>query len=128
MEIKKNITLNISKSEIEEILKDYFSKEYDVKSIAFNIEEVCTGIGMMESYSKQFTGANIYVTDKKQNEKVKEAYWKIWSGWRSNYDKRIESAKCSNCGYEHVTVYEDVNNLSKICYHCGSEMSVKETY
>ena len=57
-------------------------------------------------------------------ETEKEASWKIWSGWDTNHDLRIEGATCSNCGYKHSTVYKSTNNLNKICPQCKSKMSI----
>src|SRR5574343_874061 len=29
----------------------------------------------------------------------KKAVWIYWDGWKSNHDRRIEDAVCSQCGY-----------------------------
>lgn len=56
----------------------------------------------------------------------KTANWEIWAGWVGNHNKRIEDAKCSNCGYKHPTVYESTNQLSRYCPNCNCLMSVLE--
>lgn len=58
--------------------------------------------------------------------------WKFWDGWISNYDKRIEDATCSKCGYKHPTVRREpgsnetaqdvLNKLSDHCPGCGTKM------
>jgi predicted RNA-binding Zn-ribbon protein involved in translation (DUF1610 family) len=55
----------------------------------------------------------------------KKANWLTWAGWCGNHDMRIEESKCSKCGFIHPTVYKTLDNLSKVCPNCGSEMSVK---
>lgn len=49
-----------------------------------------------------------------------KASWVVWPGWSGNHDRRIEDAKCSNCGYEHPKVYG--RTLSTICPSCKSPM------
>lgn len=53
---------------------------------------------------------------------MKEAFWKVWAGWKGNHDQRIEDATCSNCGYVHPTVYRNLNELSSRCPKCKSKM------
>jgi len=55
-----------------------------------------------------------------------EAYWTVWCGWKGNHDQRIEDATCSNCGYEHYTVYKSLSELSMFCPKCGKKMSIVE--
>lgn len=50
------------------------------------------------------------------------AEWKYWDGWEGNCNKRIDDAKCSNCGYEHPTVIKSPDNLSNYCANCGAKM------
>lgn len=58
----------------------------------------------------------------KKSEEV--AHWEVWGGWAGNHDQRIEDAKCSNCGYEHHTVYGSLSKLSPHCPKCGRKMGV----
>lgn len=51
-------------------------------------------------------------------------FWKIWPGWEGNHDHRIENAKCSQCGYEHSTIFYSEQQLPSICQACGSNMSL----
>jgi predicted Zn-ribbon and HTH transcriptional regulator len=63
-------------------------------------------------------------TTEQVNEKT--AHWIVWGGWRGNHDQRIEDAKCSNCGFEHPTVYGSLKLLNSHCPRCNSKMSVSE--
>lgn len=53
------------------------------------------------------------------------AHWEVWGGWAVNPDKRIDGARCSNCGCIHETVKGSLDKLSDVCPICGSHMSVK---
>lgn len=57
-----------------------------------------------------------------------QAYWEYWGGWAGNHDKRIEDAKCSNCGFQHPTVRggNAPDQLYKICPICGLRMGHRE--
>ena len=62
MNINKNITINLSTDEIKEIIVDYLSKEgYNttVDNVTFNVQTVCTGYGLMESYNYVLDGCNV---------------------------------------------------------------------
>jgi len=56
----------------------------------------------------------------------KTADWLVWAGWRGNHDCRIEGTKCSNCGFEHPTVYGSTDKLYAACPNCNSVMNIKE--
>ena len=58
------------------------------------------------------------------NSEPKKAIWVYWDGWKSNHDRRIEDAVCSQCGYKHPTVYGSLDNLAQICPWCKSQMRV----
>jgi predicted Zn-ribbon and HTH transcriptional regulator len=62
---------------------------------------------------------------KNENNKAK-ANWLVWAGWAGNHDQRIEDAECSECGCVHYTVFKSLNNLSRYCPSCKSEMAVIE--
>jgi hypothetical protein len=55
-----------------------------------------------------------------------QAHWIIWGGWKGNHDKRIDGAKCSNCGCVHPIVRGSTELLSEVCVKCKSIMTVKE--
>ena len=61
-------------------------------------------------------------------EEKPQAYWEYWGGYAGNHDKRIEDAKCSNCGFEQPTVrgYGAPDQLYKICPKCGLRMGRRE--
>ena len=52
----------------------------------------------------------------------KKAVWIYWEGWKSNHDRRIDDAVCSQCGYKHPTVYGSLDKLAQICPWCKSQM------
>lgn len=54
----------------------------------------------------------------------RKAVWIYWDGWKSNHDRRIEDAVCSQCGYKHPTVYGSLDKLAQICPWCKSQMRV----
>ena len=54
----------------------------------------------------------------------KKAVWIYWEGWKSNHDRRIDDAVCSQCGYKHPTVYGSLDKLAQICPWCKSQMRV----
>lgn len=64
----------------------------------------------------------------KKIEEKPQAYWEYWGGWAGNHDKRIDDAKCSNCGFKHPTVRggNAPDQLYKLCPHCGRHMGHKE--
>lgn len=64
----------------------------------------------------------------KKIEEKPQAYWEYWGGWAGNHDKRIDDAKCSNCGFKHPTVRggNASDQLYKLCPHCGRHMGHKE--
>lgn len=64
----------------------------------------------------------------KKIEEKPQAYWEYWGGWAGNHDKRIDDAKCSNCGFKHPTVRggNAPDQLYKLCPHCGRYMGHKE--
>lgn len=43
-------------------------------------------------------------------------------GWEGNHDRRIDDAKCSNCGYKHPIVYGSTDKLADECSCCRSIM------
>lgn len=57
-----------------------------------------------------------------------EAYWEFWPGWVGNHDKRIDDAKCSNCGFRHPTVrgVDAPKQLYKVCPNCCKKMGYRE--
>ena len=57
---------------------------------------------------------------------MKKAQWIVWKGWIGNHDRRIDDAKCSNCGFAHPTVFLTLDKLGKYCPSCGRKMTVKE--
>lgn len=64
MRITRTITINLSREEIAEIIKDYLSAEgFEVneKNIEFKVESYYEGYGL-ESQMKQFTGCNVVCT------------------------------------------------------------------
>lgn len=74
---------------------------------------------------------DIMATITLKEEKIKETtstYWEYWGGWAGNHDKRIDDAKCSNCGFKHPTVRGSnaPDLLYKVCPECGRRMGRKE--
>ncbi len=65
-------------------------------------------------------------TGQVNNIKCNKANWIIWGGWKGNHDRRIDDAKCSNCGFIHPTVYNSIDNLNRYCPLCNSEMTAVE--
>ena len=62
MEIKKNITINLSENDVKEIITDYLKREgYDVtvNDIALSIGSRCEGYGTAEHEVHYFKGAYV---------------------------------------------------------------------
>lgn len=62
MDIKKNITINLSVDDVKQIITEHFVKEgYTVKSngIKFEVGEECHGYGMGEHYVTEFLGCSV---------------------------------------------------------------------
>lgn len=59
---------------------------------------------------------------------VLTAKWRLWGGWKSNHDQRIEGATCTNCRWEHPTVHQSLDNLGKFCSQCGAAIIDVETF
>lgn len=62
MDIKKNITINLSSDDVRQIISDYLTKDgYSVNSddIEFDIEEECHGYGAGEHYEYVFEGCSV---------------------------------------------------------------------
>lgn len=67
MEIKKNITIELSENDVKEIIADYLKREgYAVKSddVSFSIGTRCEGYGMAETYINYFKGAFVKCKEK----------------------------------------------------------------
>lgn len=74
---------------------------------------------------------DIVATINLKEEKIEETastYWEYWGGLAGNHDKRIDDAKCSNCGFKHPTVRggNAPDQLYKFCPRCGRRMGRKE--
>lgn len=118
-------TLTLDGNDIRAIIAEHF--EVAVDDVLVNIKTRFEGVGPMEHK------VSYIEIDVKQREKdltfEPQAYWEYWAGWRSNHDRRIDDATCSNCGFKHPTVrgYGEVSDqLYKICPMCGKRMGRRE--
>lgn len=63
MNIKKNITINISKYELQQIIADYIQKETEFnvrpEDVEFSIRTICVGYGKGEREESVFTGCTV---------------------------------------------------------------------
>lgn len=62
MNINKNITIDLSTDDIKQIIVDYLIKEgfnTTIDNVNFNIRSLCTGYGLMESYSYVLDGCQV---------------------------------------------------------------------
>lgn len=62
MQMTRKVTINISRDELAEIIKDYLSEEgfeVDAKNVNFNLETAYEGYGYDEHEVKKFTGCNV---------------------------------------------------------------------
>lgn len=67
MEIKKNITINLSDDDVKEIIVDYLKREgYDITTndVSFSISSRCEGYGTAEHNVSYFKGACINYKEK----------------------------------------------------------------
>lgn len=67
MEIKKNITINLSKEDLKQIIADYLVKDgYNVKpsDINFNVSSQLEGYGMAEHEVTVFKGCTVNCKEK----------------------------------------------------------------
>lgn len=110
--------------------KDDFEKEMKqgIKDTT-RLKELAFIMGTLEKGIEFFFNYNVTceLNETKKLGEVDErtaAEWVTWAGWSGNHDRRIEGAKCSNCGHVHPTVYGSLNQLSKTCPTCGKFMKV----
>lgn len=93
----------------------------DVDLQEVSSEEALKLIGMMIGIPPRETILN--VTDlSSEPPSTGEAKWRIWAGWQSNHDQRIDNATCTSCGFIHPTVFRNKNLLNKTCPQCGKRM------
>ena len=67
MEIKKNITIELSENDVKEIIADYLKREgYEVRvsDVDCSIGTRCEGFGRAETYVPYFKGAFIKCKEK----------------------------------------------------------------
>lgn len=67
MEIKKNITIELSENDVKEIIVDYLKREgYEVKvgDVDCSVGTRCEGFGRSETYIHYFKGAFIKCKEK----------------------------------------------------------------
>lgn len=62
MDIKKNITIDLTPDDVKEVITEHFAKEgYTVKldGVKFKVGEECHGYGMGEHYVTKFLGCSV---------------------------------------------------------------------
>lgn len=67
MEIKKNITINLSEDDLKKIVADYLQKDgYSVKEedVSFSVGRQIKGYGMQEYEELYFKGCNVKCSEK----------------------------------------------------------------
>ena len=67
MDIKKNITINLSADDIRQIISEYLVNDgYDIapNDIEFEVNEECHGYGMAEHYELVFKGCSVRSKEK----------------------------------------------------------------
>ena len=68
MEIRKNITINLTPKDVKHIILDYLTKEgYEIKKeddITFKVGNECQGYGTAEHYVTIFNGCSVNCKEK----------------------------------------------------------------